>query len=309
MKKKLILSFGCLLALSAVGQNVDDQDILKNVNWQEDSTEITTVDDIIKMQQDVTDRRFKESHFRDVWSRKGYFNISYNTTTLSPDQDIRSGIGDDLIPEYKSNWGVSLQLGRNYALHKSPIADLLQFNIDFTYVDLGANHFKIEGDGKNLYDSNAKLSYEDRSDYFYTPWNLEKYEFNYGMAIGPSLTIAPFMSAPSRGLHYIKLNLYYHIGYHVSFLWMQDEGSADVNKNTDAESQTRHDKMDDIVKMDLGHGLIQSFGFSVTWKFIGIGYEHRSAGVKYQSLASSEFSKEKYKFNSSTNRIFLQIRM
>ncbi len=308
MKKKLIVSFSCLLALGAFGQNVNDQDILKNVNWQEDSTEVTTVDDIVKMQQDVTGRRFKESHFRDVWSRKSYFNISYNSTTLSPDQEIPSGVGSDLIPEYKSNWGVSLQLGRSYALHKNPIANLLQFNIDFTYVDLGANHFEIEGDGKNLYDSNVKFI-NNEGEYYYTPWNLEKYEFNYGMAIGPSMTIAPFTSTNSRGLHYVKLNLYYHIGYHASFLWMQDKKEADANQLTDDESVEHREKVNDIVKMDLGHGLIQSFGFSVTWKFIGIGYEHRSAGLKYQSLGSSEFSKEKYKFSSSTNRVFLQIRM
>lgn len=126
------------------------------------------------------------------------------------------------------------------------------------------------------------------------------------MAIGPSLSIAPFTSTNSRGLHHVKLNLYYHIGYHVSFLWMQDDEKADVNQSPGDE---RYEKMKDIVKMDLGHGLIQSFGFSVTWKFIGIGYEHRSAALKYQSLASSEFSKDKYKFSSSTNRVFLQIRM
>lgn len=138
MKKKLIVSFSCLIALSAFGQNVNDQDMLKNVNWQEDSTEITTVDDIVKMQEDVTSRRFRDTHFRDVWSRKSYFNISYNSTTLSPDQDIYSGVGEDLISDFKSSWGVSLQLGRSYALHKRPIGNLLQFNLDFTYVDLGA---------------------------------------------------------------------------------------------------------------------------------------------------------------------------
>jgi len=306
MKKKLIVSFSCLIALSAFGQNVNDQDMLKNVNWQEDSTEITTVDDIVKMQEEVTSRRFRDTHFRDVWSRKSYFNISYNSTTLSPDQDIYSGVGEDLISDFKSSWGVSLQLGRSYALHKRPIANLLQFNLDFTYVDLGANHFKQEGDGKNLYDSEAVLEGHEDKDYYYTPWNLEKYEFNYGMAIGPSLSIAPFTSTNSRGLHHVKLNLYYHIGYHVSFLWMQDDEKADVNQSPGDE---RYEKMKDIVKMDLGHGLIQSFGFSVTWKFIGIGYEHRSAALKYQSLASSEFSKDKYKFSSSTNRVFLQIRM
>ena len=71
----------------------------------------------------------------------------------------------------------------------------------------------------------------------------------------------------------------------------------------------RFEKMKDNLKLDLGHGLITSFGFSVTWKFIGLGYEHRSGSLEYKSLSKNDFSNEKYKFKSSTNRVFIQFRM
>lgn len=305
MKKKMVLSVICLIALSAFGQS-NDQDLLRNVNWKEDSTEITTVNDIIKMQQDVTNKNYTETHFRKVWSRKSYLNLSYHPTTLTPDQIIPTGVGSGIVPEFKSHWGASLQLGRSYALHKTPIANMAQFYIDYTYIDLGANHFKKEGDGKNLYDSSKELTTSDGSKCYYTPWNLEKYEASYGMALGPSISIAPFNITNLRGLHYMKLNAYYHIGYHCSLLWMQNDESADVNQSNE---KGRHENMAKGTKLDLGHGLTQSFGFSLTWKVIGIGWEHRSTGVEYQSLSSSDYGKDKYKFKSGTNRFFIQFRM
>lgn len=310
MKKKLTLSLACLLAVSVYGQDVNQQDMLSNVNWTEDSTEITTIDDIVKIQQDVTNKRYKESHYRDVWSRKGYFNISYNTTTLTPDESIYTGVDGGLVPEFKSNWGFSIQSGRSYALHKTPIANILQFNIDYSYIDLNVNHFNQEGDGKNLYDSRVILPNSDGKDYFYTPWNLEKYDINYGMAVGPSISVAPFTSTSSAALHHVKFNAFFHVGYHVSLLYMKNDSDADMNQKTAVDyDKDRYDRMDDNLKLDLGHGLITSFGFSVTWKFIGLGYEHRSGALKYKSLSSKDFGKDSYKFKSSTNRIFIQFRM
>ena len=279
-------------------------------NWQEDTTEVTTINDIIRMQQDVTNKKYAESHYRDVWSRKGYFNISYNSTTLTPDQSIPTGVGGNVVPEFKSDWGVSLNIGRSYALHKSPIANMLQFNFDFSYIDLNVNHFKQEGDGKNLYDSREVLP--GTTDKFFTPWNLEKYDFNYGMSVGPSISIAPFTSTNVSGLHHIKLNAFFHVGYHVSLLYMLNDEEADINQGddpTDPIAVERYEKMKDNLKLDLGHGLITSFGFSVTWKFIGLGYEHRSGSLEYKSLSKNDFSNEKYKFKSSTNRVFIQFRM
>ena len=310
MKKKLIFSITCLIAISAYGQDVNEPNLPMTFNWQEDTTEVTTINDIIRMQQDVTNKKYAESHYRDVWSRKGYFNISYNSTTLTPDQSIPTGVGGGVVPEFKSDWGVSLQLGRSYALHKAPIANMLQFNFDFSYIDLNVNHFKHEGDGKNLYDSREVLP--GTTDKFFTPWNLEKYDFNYGMSVGPSISIAPFTSTNVSGLHHIKLNAFFHVGYHVSLLYMLNDEEADINQGddpTDPIAVERYEKMKDNLKLDLGHGLITSFGFSVTWKFIGLGYEHRSGSLEYKSLSKNDFSNEKYKFKSSTNRVFIQFRM
>ena len=310
MKKKMVLSVVCLIALSAFGQS-NDQDLLRNINWKEDSTEITTVNDIIKMQQDVTNKNYMETHFRKVWSRKTYWNVSYNTTTLTPNQVIETGVNGGKVPEFKSDWGISVRGARNYALHKTPIANMVQFNLDWTYLDLGVNHFKKEGDGKNLYDSRAENETSNKSKCYYTPWNLEKYEANFGMALGPSISIAPFTTTNLRGLHYMKLNAYYHIGYHCSLLWMQNDEKADVNqKELGADySKECHEDMAENAKLDLGHGLTQSFGFSLTWKVIGIGWEYRSAAIEYQSLSSSDFGKDKYKFKSGTNRFFIQFRL
>ena len=310
MKKKLIFSITCLIAICAYGQDVNEPNLPMTFNWQEDTTEVTTINDIIRMQQDVTNKKFAESHYRDVWSRKGYFNISYNSTTLTPDQSIPTGVGGGVVPEFKSDWGVSLNIGRSYALHKSPIANMLQFNFDFSYIDLNVNHFKHEGDGKNLYDSREVLP--GTTDKFFTPWNLEKYDFNYGMSVGPSISIAPFTSTNVSGLHHIKLNAFFHVGYHVSLLYMLNDEEADMNQGddpTDPIAVERYEKMKDNLKLDLGHGLITSFGFSVTWKFIGLGYEHRSGSLEYKSLSKNDFSNEKYKFKSSTNRVFIQFRM
>jgi hypothetical protein len=310
MKKKLIFSITCLIAISAYGQDVNEPNLPMTFNWQEDTTEVTTINDIIRMQQEVTNKKYTESHYRDVWSRKGYFNISYNSTTLTPDQSIPTGVGSSVVPEFKSDWGVSLQLGRSYALHKTPIANMLQFNIDFSYIDFNVNHFKHEGDGKNLYDSREVLP--GTTDKFFTPWNLEKYDFNYGMSVGPSISIAPFTSTSVSGLHHVKLNAFFHIGYHVSLLYIQNDEEADMNQGddpTDPIAVERYEKMKDNLKLDLGHGLITSFGFSVTWKFIGLGYERRSGSLEYKSLSTNDFGSEKYKFKSSTNRIFIQFRM
>lgn len=319
MKKKITLSLACLMAVSAFGQGANEQELQKSAEWKGDSTEITTINDIVRMQQDVTSNRQKESHFRKVWSRKGYFNIGYNSTTLTPDQQIETGVGNGIVPTFKSDWGVSLQRGRSYAMHKTPIANTLQINLDYTYIDLNVNHFSHEGNGKNLYNSKAILNGNDDKNYYYTPWNLEKYDFNYGMALGPSVSVAPFTSLANPNLHFFKLHLFFHIGYHVSFLYMRNDEGADVNPKsetaysdlTDEEKadNARFERMKDNLKLDLGHGLITSFGLSLTWKFIGVGYEHRSAGLKYQSLSTSDFGNDTYKFKSSTNRVFVQFRI
>ena len=308
MKRKFLTFAACLFSVMTFAQQENEDSRLANIDWKEDSTEVTTINDIIKQQQELTSFNATEKHFTSVWSYRGYFNFTYNTTTLSPKEPIETGVSLNRgkVVDFKSDWGASIQYGRSYRLHKKPIANVAQFNIDYTGIDLNVNHFTAEGD-KNLYDSNKKMYEGDKDkECYYTPWNLEKYEANYGMSIGPSLTLAPFTYINVPALHFLKFNVYYHIGYHVSVLYMLNDKKADVNQN---ESDGNYKTMSDNLKLDLGHGIINSFGVNMSWKAIGIGYEHRTGKLKYQSLTTKDFGKDKYDFNSTTNRVYIQIRM
>ena len=224
MKKKLFFSVACLfISVCSFGQDVNAAGLQGDVIQKGDTAQVTTINDIIKMQQEVTSMNFRDSHYRKVWGRKSYLNVAYNNTTLTPDGVVETGVAynEGNAPEYKSNWGLSLQVGRNYALHKRPIANILQFNFDYTFIDLNVNHFKAENDGKDLYDSRAILP--GTTDMFYTPWNLEKYDINYGMAVGPSVTVAPFTHTNYAGLHHLKFNVYFHIGYQAALLYMKKD--------------------------------------------------------------------------------------
>ncbi len=306
MKRQIITFMTVMSVMGALAQNVNG-DERQYIDWSEDSTEIVTVADIIKEQQEVTSRNSTVKHFEDVWSRRSYINLSYNNTRLEPDEQIPTGMGG-IVPSFKSDWGASIQLGRSYRLHKKPIANTLQFNIDYTYIDLCVNHFKAEN-GSFLYDSSNKIQQTNNNgrtdEYYHIPWNLEKYEANYSMALGPSLTIAPFNHTRARGLHYLKLNAYYHIGYGVSFMFMKNNEDVDQNQSSDSD----HANMKDNLKLMWGHGLTNSFGISLSWKVIGVGYEHRSSTMKYKSMNTKDFEDATYKFNSSTNRVFIQFRM
>lgn len=311
MKRKFLTLAACLFAMMTFAQVENEDSRLANIDWKEDSTEVTTINDIINVQQELTSFNATGKHFEQVWGYRGYFNFSYNTATLSPKDRISTGVSlnGGIVPEFKSDWGASIQLGRSYRLHKKPIANVAQFNIDYTGIDLNVNHYKAE-EGTGLYDSsNKKQGPTDgnkTTEYYYIPWNLEKFEANYGMTLGPSLTLAPFTYIDVPALHHLKFNVFYHIGYHVSVLYMPNDEKADINTDTKSDD---FELMADNLKLEWGHGLISSFGVNMTWKAIGVGYEHRTGKLQYQSMTTSDFGKDKYDFNTTTNRVYIQIRM
>lgn len=309
MKRKIALSALIFFALAAMAQqNSPAKPNTAEIDWTEDTTEIVTIQDIINIQQRQTKRNTTENHFVDVWGRRSFVNFAYNTAKLTPQESIPTGVpslNGGLLPEMSSDWGFTLQYGRNYRLHKKPIANIMYFHVDYTGIDLGVNHFKAEGNGKNLYDSREKT----KEDYFYRPWNLDKYEFNYAMTLGPSLTVAPFNLTNSRALHFLKFNVYYHIGYHLSLVFMDDDEDADINPGTSRTEKDDRQRMADNQKLEWGHGMTQSFGFNLSWKLIGIGYEHRTRSMKYKSMNTTDFGKEKFDFDVSDSRLYLQLRM
>lgn len=325
MKKELTTMLLSMFAAAVMAQETNGDNRLANIDWQEDSVEITTIKDIIRTQQAVTSRSATSAHFAKVWSKRGYFNAAYHTkATLTPQSPIPTGVSGyngGQVPKFETNWGASIMAGKNIKLHK-PIANTLQFNLDFTGVDLSVNHYNAENSGKFIYNSDAnnrrEVTNEDGSvdKYYYMHWNLEKYEISYGMNLGPSLTIAPFTHVSgANGLHFLKFNVYYHVGYNAAFMLMKGKIESDVQfallpigtsayKNAKEELEQRNEN-----QFVVGHGLYQTMGFNMTWKRIGFGFEHRWGALKYKNVAAkSEYGSDTYKFNASANRIYLTYR-
>lgn len=297
MRKILILLAVNMMALSSLAQVVTDEN--SRVDSSEVATDVLSIDDIIGEEQQLTQRKLKDRHFKGVWDYRSYLNISFANSKLDPDTPIPLGVGgSENVSKFKSDWGLSLVYGRNYRLHKYPIANTLQFYLDFTSVDLTVAHYKAE-DKEFLFDSNNPSM----------PWCIEKYEASYGMNLGPSVTVAPFNYVAVQGLHYVKLNVYYHLGYHIAGMLLPDNEDADFNrKGQPGYNSDSHDEMKDKTKLAWGHGLTSTFGLSLSWKFIGLGYEHRTSTVRYKAIDTDFFGSDTQKFNSSISRFFIQFR-
>jgi len=313
--KRNILLVAALLSVASTFAQVENEDDKSNIDWKEDSTEIVSIADIIKEQQTVTTRNSREKHYADVWGRRGFFNIVYNkSATLMPDGLVKTGYDPIANGEFRgvtADWSFALQKGRNYRLHKKPIANTVQLCFDYTGLDLSVNHYNAAA-SKTLYDSSQKFSMtvdEKESFFYYTPWNLEKYEASYGMSLGPSITIAPFNYVNFDGIHHMKINAYYHVGYQASVLYMLNNKDADANTRDDYSQTKNYETMSNNLKLLWGHGMYTSFGASLSWKAIGVGFEKRTGATRYQPLNTADFSSVKSDFTSSYTRFYIQFRM
>ena len=300
MKKIFIILALCINVMSAWPQGQDPYVYSSNEEAvEEPDYSSTSLEEIISIQQKLTDSNAQQRHFQSVWSRKGFFNISFNSVSLNSKKALSTGLESN-IESFKSNWGVGIQYGRNYSLLKNPIINMLMVNLDYCPLDLNISHFK-RGSGNYLYNSELTVG-EDK---FYLPWTVEKFQYDYGMSLGPSLTIAPFTKLNISELHFLKFNVYYHIGYHISLLQFKTKDNEDAN-TTNSKNKNN---MSEALKLNFGHGLTNCIGFNVSWKAIGIGYEMRWASLQYQSLDKENFGSDKYKFSTPTSRVFLEIRM
>jgi hypothetical protein len=317
MKKIITYCLASLFAIAtfAQGETPERED---NIDWNEDSIEIRTINDIIAQQLLATRVNTSERHFNEVWGRRSYRNLSINMPyTLDPKEPIQTEVPYNgfFAPKYKSHLSFTFSTGRSYRMHKNPIANILQIYIDYTPLDFTVCHYKLETD--TAYDSSKQFTittekYGNTStqNYYYTPWNLEKYQADYGMMLGPSITVAPFTmidNVPS--LHHLKLNLYAHFGYRASILYMVNKEEADANYPLHGNSSPNFEEMKDNAKLDWGHGFYWSWGFSLTWKGIGIGYEHNMGNMKYKSIDTGTFGDRSYKFDTSSNRLYISFRV
>ena len=298
--KAFIIAASMACACTAQAQDINS---IPNLDLEEDSTGVASVSDIVKMQQEVLSNKQAGKHFQNVWKRRSFFNMSWTESKMKCD--------DKTIGDFKSDWGVTLQSGTNYRLHKKPIAKMINIALDYSWLNLNVNHIKAEDptsekgiDGKYLYNSIDKNVVTDESGntelYYKFPWKLEKYEANYGMTLGPSITIAPFVPLGVKQLDYLKIQAYYHIGYSASFLYTVNKKEFDQNQTLSETGYNRdaykdYNTMKNNLKLQWGHGMTSTFGFNIFWKRVGIGYERTTGTFKYKNFNTDDFGKFKTK--------------
>lgn len=293
----------CIMAQSPTGQELV-------INTEEDPSGVTTIADIIRAEESG-DRIMSESYAScdRTTSLNSFVNIGYNIAKLVPKHEISLGypFNRNLCPPFKNDWGVSLQVGHNYRLHSNPIFGMLHFNVDAVYADLNLNHYSTEGKpGDKIYSSNAQwdlLTGDKMKSYHYIPWCLQKYEIDYGMSVGPSISITPFKS--NGWLRDVSFNVFYHLGYHASLMWMQNDISRDSNPLVATDE---FNVVNDDAKLTYGYGFMNSFGLNIDWKMIGIGVEKKYGYLDFKSLQKDIYGNLKYQFIDDSTRIYLSIK-
>ncbi len=303
MNKRLIYSVLSVLVGVAGFAQTDEPSVMSDLifDLEEDTTAVTSLQDIIDVQNNVVSRNDYNTHLGEVWQRAGYFNLMYHKESsfeitvppsLSGENDLKGLV-------FNADWGVSIQAGKNHKLHKKPIAKMISFNLDYTPFDLSVNHYSAF---PNASYNSADTYIAGSSRYYKRAWKLSKLEADYSMALGPSITFAPFVPIKKNGLDYFKFNFYYHVGYCASILYIINDSGKDISTGGDKT-------ISDDFKADFGHGLYTSYGANISWKSIGIGYEHRSGKLNYMSLSKQVYGDADYSAAINTNMIYINFRL
>ena len=311
MKKSFFLLCFAFLAQLAFAQT--DNTVVSQLDYEEDTLNVTSLQDIINTQELVFDKSFRNKVIQGVWKQKKYFTVSYVNYELKGKDLYLYNKKTDKYNEkdstFKSDWAVSIKRSRTIKLHKRPISDILQFGLEFSALDLSVSHFKKN---ENAY-FNSQLKYTvtddegNKNDYYYMPFGSEMYNLSYGLHIGPSITIAPFTHLNSRGAANIRLQGYFTVGYRAAFSILTNNEKNDVNfanRNT-ASIKEDFEKVNDVIKCNWAAGLTTAWGIRFNWKRIGIGYEVVKGDLKYKSFSHKIFGKRKYNFSETSKRISL----
>lgn len=187
-----------LLIFPAVkAQEIKTDSIYGNIYDRNERTDVLQTSESeaeVKPYDEVYEKRMNE-----VWKRRAkYRNLSYGLQTLkSSHKDL------------KSDMAFGLTIGRTYYLHKKPIAGIMKFGLDWSYIDINFAKYPdfpaSENSQPNMPD--AQLA------------DLSVMQIEAGMSIGPSLTINPvnqlklslyFRATPSYSLMMQNHELYHH---------------------------------------------------------------------------------------------------
>ena len=248
------------------------------------TTTVTSLDDIIAMETQSQMKNSIAMRLQDQWSKSTFLNIGYNMTKLSSKEFPATATR--LANEFDNKLGLGIQWGHTFNFHKYPLGSVLFIGLDFTWLDFNFNQYKK---------CDAPVGFDLGEQVLNLPWHNEKMSLNYGMSVGPSLTLYPFTSLQNSGTDKIRLQLYFHVGYDVAYYQIKDVPEKGNNQETSKKSAW-------------GHGLYTSFGGNITWDFIGVGIESRNDGGINCKPVDDLYNTGKFKIKEKTTRLYLQFR-
>lgn len=245
-----------------------------------DTTRVTTLNDIINQESKNKINVSYDQHLRNIFGKTDFFNISYNKTELSSDE---FPIGAALTGhnEFKNKFGVGIQWGKTFNLNKKALGDVMFVGIDATWMDLNFNQYD-KGDITPGFGEETGVLIKPM------PWHNKKTTLDYGISVGPSITLYPFIPLHSNTADHIRLNGYFHLGY-----------KGEVFFINEVAEKTQH---------AWGHGLFTAFGGSLTFNFIGVGIEVRNDNINVKHVDKKEYGEQKMKFKEKVTRFYLQFR-
>lgn len=195
-----------------------------------------------------------EQRVAKVWA-KGNKTISLGYTTGSFD------MGANLQGKLDSRWGLTFNSTRNYYLHRKPIAGLLKFGLEW---GTNINYMNFEKGSGSLKDIANSMDGDEAP-------SLGTHYMAAGIALGPTITVAPFIHASSLNLARLKFRAFFHV---------VPSYAAFITSN---EDETNF------------HSAFCCFfagGLNVQWRKLNIGFEYKYGRAKYSDMMSDLVSDE-----------------
>lgn len=243
-----------------------------------------TIEQIIGTESQLTTQRDRATHYQEVWKNTRYFSLSYDATQFSstnfPTLDAT------YESQYNNKIGVGLQLGKTFLFHKKPIGTFLFVGLDYTGMDLSYNSYGTS-EAAPLYDMGTQKP-------FNLPWHNKKWTLDYGMSIGPSLTLYPFTALGNKGADKIRIHAYFRLGYHLGLLCVNDVVSLPKNVSEN--------------EMAWANGLSTDFGVNLTWDVIGLGYEVRKISSFTIHQIDKDFQTGQFTGRQLMSRFYIHIK-
>ena len=278
MKKIFLSLFAAACAMTAFA--------MEGTTASGDTTGVMTLEQIIAQESKSKYVNDYTESLRSVWGKNTFLNLIYNTSHKMSSEEFPATAGM-FYHEYEPKWGVGLKWGHTFNFHKKPIGSVLFIGLDYVWMDLKFNMFEA------LDPTAIPVQYDPGVDVYNMPWHNEKMMLGYGMTLGPSLTFYPFTPLHKSGANKVRLQLYYHFGYGIEGALIK-KAIEDGGKIKDGYAY--------------GHGMYTSFGFNLSWDFVGIGYEIRNDNKLKFKATDKNYDTGKMTVKEKTGRLYLQLR-